>query len=84
VSGDKSTGDASPKDSKFMQDFFSDVEIIKQNIAAIRNASVQLADIDQQVLFWICKFNINQNLTSQNFRLSSQQHLNVKRSSVTN
>lgn len=49
VSGERSHGDASPKDSKFMQEFFGDVEIIKQNIAAIRNASVQLADIDQQV-----------------------------------
>ncbi len=32
-----------------MQDFFSDVEIVKQNIAVIRSATVSLADINQQV-----------------------------------
>jgi hypothetical protein len=32
-----------------MKDFFGDVEIVKNSIKAIKEASIQMADIDQSV-----------------------------------
>jgi hypothetical protein len=39
-----------PKDTSFMQDFFSGVELVKQNILAIRMATKRIADINQNVI----------------------------------
>jgi hypothetical protein len=39
----------SAAESKFMKDFFASVEIIKQNILVIRNATKRIGDINQQV-----------------------------------
>jgi hypothetical protein len=34
----------------FMQEFFDDVEIVKENIVAIRNATTRVGEINQQVI----------------------------------
>ena len=39
-----------PKEGNFMQDFFSGVELVKQNIMAIRTATKRIADINQNVI----------------------------------
>lgn len=39
-----------------MKDFFGDVEIVKQSIMAIKEASSQMADIDQAVILDIYYF----------------------------
>jgi hypothetical protein len=41
----------SAAESKFMKDFFASVEVIKQNILVIRNATKRIGDINQQVFF---------------------------------
>lgn len=33
-----------------MQEFFDDVEIVKENIVAIRNATTRVGEINQQVI----------------------------------
>jgi hypothetical protein len=33
----------------FMQEFFDDVEVVKENIVAIRNATTRVGEINQQV-----------------------------------
>mmetsp|Transcript_23950 Transcript_23950/g.35158 ORF Transcript_23950/g.35158 Transcript_23950/m.35158 type:complete len:307 (-) Transcript_23950:220-1140(-) len=39
-----------PKESNFMQDFFSGVELVKQNIMSIRVATKRIAQINQDVI----------------------------------
>ena len=39
----------------FMQEFFDDVEIVKENIIAIRNATTRVGEINQQVSDYILK-----------------------------
>lgn len=36
-----------------MQDFFSSVEIVKQNILAIRQASKRVSELNQEVLYML-------------------------------
>ena len=36
-------------DGAFMQEFFDDVELVKENIVAIRNATTRVGEINQQV-----------------------------------
>jgi hypothetical protein len=38
----------------YMADFFSAVEIIKQNIVVIRDSTKRIGDINQQVCYLIC------------------------------
>lgn len=38
------------KDAKYMQDFFSSVEIVKQNILAIRQASKRVSELNQEAV----------------------------------
>ena len=41
---------ANQKDAKYMQDFFSSVEIVKQNILAIRQATKRVSELNQEVV----------------------------------
>ena len=52
-------GNPPTQDSKFMQEYFSAVEIIKQNILTIRTATKQIGDINQQVFLLLNKLIIN-------------------------
>jgi hypothetical protein len=42
-------GEALNGSGAFMQEFFDDVEIVKENIVAIRNATTRVGEINQQV-----------------------------------
>lgn len=39
-----------PKDDSFMHDFFQNVEIVKNNIIAIKNATKRVSEINQDVI----------------------------------
>mmetsp|Transcript_3978 Transcript_3978/g.4062 ORF Transcript_3978/g.4062 Transcript_3978/m.4062 type:complete len:302 (+) Transcript_3978:133-1038(+) len=44
------TGQADNNQSKFLQDFFSDVDVVKKQIIVIRQATTRITDINQQVI----------------------------------
>lgn len=50
IGGDQSANKTSSSGGNFMSGFFKDVEIVKQNIVIIKNATKRVADINQQVV----------------------------------